>query len=45
MGGTIVLCCVFGFCMACLIGMLVIPIVVYEKSHKDNNKKGNKGVD
>lgn len=37
--GEIVLCCVFGFCMACLIAMLVIPIVVYEKSHKENKDK------
>ena len=27
------------------LAMIIIPVVVYEKSHKDNKKKGNKGVD
>ena len=27
------------------LAMIIIPIVTYEKYHKDNKKKGNKGVD
>ena len=37
--GEIVLCCVFGICIGLFIAMLVIPIVVYEKSHKENKDK------
>lgn len=36
--GEIVLGCVFGVCIALFLTMLIIPIVVYEKSHKENKK-------
>ena len=37
--GVIILGCVFGVCVGLFITMLIIPIVVYEKSHRENKQK------